>query len=140
MDLTSEGKPLRMEADTGAAVSLVSDKTYRSLFPKAKLQPLTTKLRTYSGEPLTVVGQREVEIKHGEQSVKLLLLVVQGEGPSLLGRNWLRVFRHDWKVIHLLQGGRLQELLEQYGEVFQPELGTLKGYEPKIHADPGVKP
>jgi len=140
VDLTLEGKPLRMEVDTGAAVSLVSEKTYRSLFPKAPLQPSTTKLRTYSGEPLAVVGQREVEIKHGEQSAKLPLLVVQSEGPSLLGRNWLRVFRLDWKVIHLLRGGGLQELLERYGEVFQPELGTLKGYEAKIHVDPGAKP
>ena len=60
VDLQLEGKPLRMEVDTGAAVSLVSEETYRSLFPTVPLQSSMTKLRTYSGEPLTVLGQQEV--------------------------------------------------------------------------------
>ena len=140
VDLQLEGKPLRMEVDTGAAVSLVSEMTYRSLFPTLQLQPSMTKLRTYSGEPLTVLGQREVKVQHGEQTAQLSLLVVQGEGPSLLGRNWLRVFRLDWNMIHQLSGGELQELVDRHGEVFQAELGTLRGYEAKIHVEPGAKP
>ena len=132
VDLQLEGKPLRMEVDTGAAVSLVLEKTYHSLFPTVQLQPLTTKLRTYSGEQLTVLGQQEVQVRHGEQMAKLPLLVVKGEGPSLLGPNGLRVFRLDWKVIHQLRGGKLPELLEYHGEVFQTELGILRGYEAKI--------
>ena len=88
MDMKLDGKPLRMEVDTGAAVSLLSEKTYQSLFPRVQLLPLTMKPRTYSREPLTVVGQQEVEFKHGEQLATLPLLVVQGKGPSLLGRNW----------------------------------------------------
>ena len=140
VDVQLEGKPLRMEVDTGAAVSLVSEETYWSLFPMVQLQSSMTKLRTYSGEPLTVLGQQEVKVQHGEQTAKLPLLVVQGKGPSLLGRNWLQVFRLDWKEIHQLRGGGLQELLERHGEVFQAELGTLRGYEAKIHVDPGAKP
>ena len=140
VNLQLEGKPLRMEVDTGAAVSLVSEETYWSLFPTVPLQSSTTKLRTYPGEPLTILDQQEVKVQHGEQTAKLLLLVVQGKGPSLLGRNWLQVLRFDWKVIHQLQGGSLQELLERHGEVFQAELGTLRGYEAKIHVDPGAKP
>ena len=62
VDLQLEGKPLRMEVDTGAAVSLVSEETYRSLFPTVQLQSSTTKLCTYSGEPLTVLGQQEVKV------------------------------------------------------------------------------
>ena len=50
------------------------------------------------------------------------------------------MFRLDWKEIHHLRGGGLQELLERHGEVFQAELGTLRGYEAKIHVDPGAKP
>ena len=134
VDLQLEGKPLRMEVDTGVAVFLVSEETYWSLFPTVQLQSSTTKLRTYSGEPLTVLGQQKVKVQHGEQTAKLPLLVVQGKGPSLLGRNWLRVFHLDWKMIHQLRGGGLQDLLEHHGEVFQ--LGTLRGYEAKIHVDP----
>ena len=39
VDLMLDGKPLCMEVDTGAAVSLVSEKTYWSLFPECCLQP-----------------------------------------------------------------------------------------------------
>jgi len=115
-----------MKVDTGAAVFLVSEETYRSLFPTVQLQSSTTKLCTYPGKPLTVLGQQEVKVQHGEQTAKLPLLVVQGKDPSLLGRNWLRVFHLDWKVIYQLRGGGLQEF-------FQTELGTLRGYEAKIH-------
>ena len=141
VDLQLERKPLWMEVDTGAAVSLVSEET-DLLEPVPYVYNYThpTKLCTYSGEPLTVLGQQEVKVQHGEQTAKLPLLVVQGKGPSLLGRNWLRVLRLDWKVIHQLRGGSLQELLERHGEVFQAELGTLRGYEAKIHVDPGAKP
>ena len=43
-------------------------------------------------------------------------------------------------MIHQLSGGELQELLDRHGEVFQAELGTLRGYEAKIHVEPGAKP
>ena len=56
------GKPLCMEVDTGAAVSLVLEKTYRSLFPERCLQPSKAYLSTYSGELITVIGQAEVEV------------------------------------------------------------------------------
>ena len=67
VDLQLEGKPLRMEVDTGAAVSLVSEETYRSLFPTVPLQSSMTKLRTYSGEPLTVLGQQEGKSSMGSR-------------------------------------------------------------------------
>ncbi len=129
-----------MEVDTGAAVSLVSEKTYRSLFPRTPLQPSTAKLRTYSGEPLMVQGQQMVQVQYGEQRAKLPLLVVRGSGPSLLGRDWLRIIRLDWKVINQVQGNALQEVLDRYGDIFKPGLGTLKGYKAKIHVDPDAKP
>lgn len=39
VDLALENKPLRLEVDTGSAVSLVSEQTYKRLFPNTKLQP-----------------------------------------------------------------------------------------------------
>ena len=36
-----------------------------------------------------MIGQAEVEVCYEEQQVKVPLLVVKGEGPSLLGRDWL---------------------------------------------------
>ena len=51
---------LRMEVDTGAAVSLISDATFKSLWSEASrppIQPSSVLLCTYTGEQLTLVGQ-----------------------------------------------------------------------------------
>ena len=74
-----------MELDTGAAVSLVSEYTYRCLCPNKRLQETTTHLCTYSGEQLMVLRQLDVELQYGVQRVHLPLCIVQGEGSSLLG-------------------------------------------------------
>ena len=140
VDLMLDGKPLCMEVDTGAAVSLVSEKTYRSLFPECHLQPSKACLRTYSGESIAVMGQTEVEVCYEEQRVKLALLVVKGEGPSLFGRDWLTKIRLDWRAINAVKCRTLTSVLESYYSVFEPGLGTLQGYEAKIHVDPGAQP
>ena len=59
------GQPLEAdlmldEVDNGAAVSLVTEKTYRSLFPEHCLQLSKACLRTYSGESITVIGSGSV--------------------------------------------------------------------------------
>ena len=46
-------------------------------------------LRIYTDEPLTIKGQVMVKVQHCGQEVTLPLLVVEGTGPSLFGRNWI---------------------------------------------------
>ena len=46
MDLTLNAKQLTMELDTGAAVSLVSEKVFQSLLPESELAPSKLPLRT----------------------------------------------------------------------------------------------
>ena len=57
-------KPLTMELDTGADVSIVSEKTYRALLPGTELHPLSVPLRTYTGERMKVLGQVSVTVKY----------------------------------------------------------------------------
>ena len=129
-----------MEVDTGAARSIMSDKAYSKLFPGVPLQPTKTKLRTYSEESLQVLGEREVEVRYGKQVERLGLLVVKGGGPNLMGRDWLGRIRLNWNTIYQLQMSNLQDTLDRNQELFQPGLGTLKGFEAKIYVDPEAKP
>ena len=140
VDLEVDGLTLRMELDTGASLSLISKSIFKQRWPSESLQPTTIKLKTYSGEPLEVLGSLEVHVRHGVNKAKLPLLVVGGDGPSLLGRNWLKCLRLDWGMIHQLRVGPLEEVLRRHPEVFKDELGTLKGYQAKIYVDPAVKP
>ena len=89
-----------MELDTGPTVSLISAKTFYQLFPGVKVEPSTTQLHSYAGEPIAVRGQVEVEVRYGEQLFKLPLVIMNGEGPSLFGRDWMMEIQLDWKKIY----------------------------------------
>ena len=42
----------------------------------------------------------KVDVSYDEQCHRnLKLLVVQGSGPSLMGRDWLRVMTLDWRKV-----------------------------------------
>ena len=106
-----EGNPLTMEVDTGAAVSIISNKTWNSIsyFPKLSLQPTPDTLRTYTGETIPVLEELSVQVEYHGQNATLPLLVVQNESPSLIGRNWLAQIQLDWKSIFSIKDGQSLE-------------------------------
>ena len=85
VQVTIEGKDLKMEVDTGAAVSIISDSTRVELFSHLKLHLSKVVVRTYMDELIEVVGELNVNVHYGEQRKPLA-----GDGPSLFGRNWLK--------------------------------------------------
>ena len=99
VELQVEGKALPMELDTGAAFSIVSERTRKDIFPNLCLHKSRILLKTYTDERISVLGELHIHVQYGSQKARLVLLVVDGNGPSLLGRNWLRHVRLDWKSI-----------------------------------------
>ena len=73
-----------MEVDTGASVSLICEDKYKLLFP---LDTTSIKLQTYLDKPISVVGSIVVTVEYEGQKCDLPLIVVNGNGPTLLGRN-----------------------------------------------------
>ena len=99
--------PIKMEIDTGATLTVISESTYRQVWTKEQAPPLQmtkTKLRTYTGQEIPVKGSLQVTVVHGSQQKVLPLIVTEGQGPSLLGRNWLGELKLDWKQARR-QGG-----------------------------------
>ena len=129
-----------MELGTGAAVSIMSEKTNQSLFSNLQLDTSNIKLKSYSGETIPVVGQVNFMVKYEQQEKSLPLLVVQGGGHSLFGRNWLFVIKLDWGRIHSVKYDPLRTVLEHHNPMFQEGLGRLIGYEAKINMDPKASP
>ena len=99
--LTINGQKTTMELDTGAAVSVISTQTKTEMFPQTKLTNSTLILTTYTGEQLEVAGQILVEVKYGRQVKQLPLYVVKGNGPSLMGRNWLQHIKLNWQSLKM---------------------------------------
>ena len=123
VELEVNRKKLRMEIDTGAAVSVISMDTYQKLFSDTSLNTSTLRLKTYTGLSLTVV---------------------EGSGPSLLGRDWLCHLTLDWKAIGLVTSDisrtQVEALQKKYKDVFSPGLGVLKNFKAHITVKQGARP
>ncbi|XP_043231561.1 uncharacterized protein LOC122386445 [Amphibalanus amphitrite] len=138
-----DGQKVEMELDTGATLSVCSDAGFRQLWPCGgpKLEPCSVKLKTYSGEQLPVMGQAAVNVQYGGQAQRLPLIVVEGGGPWLFGRNWLGHIRLDWpSICRVTAETRVQPILDEFADVFKEELGCYRGGEVGIDVDPDVQP
>ena len=58
------GKPLSMEVDMGAAVSLISYKKLKQVLPRIKIRKTTVVLRTYMSEVIPVRGEVQVNVTY----------------------------------------------------------------------------
>ena len=73
----------------------------------------------------------------------MVLLVVDGAGPTLLGRNWLKYIRLDWRSICTLskdQSHTLGELLHTHQAIFKDELGSISPYTATLHVQANARP
>ena len=143
-DVKVNGNSLSMEIDTGASVSIVSKQTLETVHEGTTslvLKESAVKLQTYTGEVIGVCGSTMVPVEHNGQTVTLPLIVTVGNGPSLLGRDWLSVLRLDWRSIFSVCPARtLQQVLEEHSEVFREELGELHNVKAKIYVDKDTQP
>ena len=87
----------KMEVDMGASRSTVSKHVYDAELSDYPIQPVRVILRNYSGEKIPVVGKITVPVKYENQEHILDLIVVEGNLPTLFGRDWLSSIRVDWK-------------------------------------------
>ena len=139
------GAELPMEVDTGASLTLISKATFDRLWDARvapNLQSTSSKLRTYTGEDIEVLGVANVTVSFQEQFQQLQLLVVGGNGPSLLGRDRLSKIRLNWTELHHVHQSNLtlKALLDNHKPVFSTGLGMVRGTTAKLHVDPQIRP
>ncbi len=147
VELNLNGTPLKMEVDTGAAVSIISQETWSRVFPRTPMEKADIRLQTYSSEQLQTIGKARVQVTYNNQEEKLVLYVVKGVGPSLLGRSWLSHLRLDWsqiaKVLAVTRDNvcpTLGHLLEKYQDVFSDKVKVIKGFQAKLQLKEGAPP
>ena len=82
-------------------------------------------------------SQRNIQVKgqYQDHEADLKLMVVVGSGPTLMGRDWLKVFHLDGSQLHRVSSdsGRLQRILDKHSAMFKDELGLVKGTLARIH-------
>ena len=138
-NLTVNGIPLQMEIDTGAAVSIISESTWENKLKQPTLKPCPLVLKGYPDNHLHIKGCCEVQVQVGETIKQLELIVCEGNGVSLLGRNWLEEIRLDWSAIANANGivksklSKLDSVLDKFKDVFTEELGHCTGVKAKLY-------
>jgi len=116
---------LTMEVDMGATLSLISPAMNRKLWTKGDAPPpyrTEARLKSYAGEPIAVEGSINVDVKYLDQYASLPLLVVTGDGPSLLGRDWLKHFKLDLSPLNSVKrdhDASIQQLLSRHPALFK---------------------
>ncbi|KAF0312074.1 hypothetical protein FJT64_001790 [Amphibalanus amphitrite] len=128
--LSVNGRETEMLVDTGSPVSIVADGS----IPGLKLRPSKMQLRSFTGQPVPVRGEATVQAEYGGQR-KRLNVVVSGQlrHHPLLGRDWLREIRLDWRSLlqvseaSKVSGGRtLSSVTAAHAAVFAGGLGTME--------------
>lgn len=97
------------------------------------------KLKTYTGEVVKPWGVIEADVAYEGSESRLPLLIVTGNTPTLLGRNWLKKVSLDWREIFPLVGDdvplKFKELLAEFESEFSEELSCLKDFKVKLPVD-----
>ena len=157
VDIKINGQEARAELDTGAAVSVCSVEQFQKLFPEGgpEIKRSGRRLCTYGGDRLALRGEAIVCVQYRSDAVNLPLIVVEGEGPLLFGRDWLAHFKLDWAALFRVAGvsrvtetgvppvtgdRSLDPLLAEFSDAFLVELGCFKGEKVSIEVDPGASP
>ena len=86
------------------------------------------------------MGCFDSQVRYKSQIAKLPIIVVEGSGPDLLGRNWLKQLVLDWHEIHHVYADSMQTVLNKHPTVFQDGLGKLNNFEAKIWVEPTAQP
>ena len=84
----------------------------------------------------------QVTVRYNDYVGTHQLYVVHGDGPSLLGRDWLSKIQLDWASIRAVQEGvpAVNKLVQKYSEVFHSGAGTMLKHTAQLSLKPGVTP
>ncbi len=141
-----DNTPVCMEIDTGAMLSIMNYSIFLSTWPTDRtleLKDSDVRLRTYTGEKIKVKGSLDVQACYEGQEAELTLTIVDGGGPTLLGRDWLRHLRLNWAALnHIADKDRseLKNLLNTHSALFAEGLGRIKGVTARLYLKEGGRP
>ena len=90
-----------------------------------------------------MLGTLKVKVQYEAQQVDHRILVVDGSGPSLFGRDLLAVLKLNWKemgIHHTAKYPSLEDVLAKHEAVFSSKLGRAKNIEAKINMEAEASP
>ncbi|XP_055344840.1 uncharacterized protein K02A2.6-like [Paramacrobiotus metropolitanus] len=154
---TGEGDPIMVhltvcrrsvafELDTGSAKTIATRKMWNEL-KRPDLFPCDSKLRSFSGHEIPVLGACYVGVKRdGGSEERLMELIVVEEGTNVLGRDWITAFNLQHHKMSELAIGQVHEerslesILKANKNLFREELGCCRTFQAHLHLKPDAVP
>ena len=127
---------VEFQVDTGSACTIINEKIYRDkLSQSCTLQKTKTKLKSYTGDSIEVLGKCTVPVTYmyENETKQLIVYVVKGNRPCLLGRDWLSRINLNWKNIFSVTSDNLESL-------FEGNSGAIRDYKAQIKVEDDVQP
>ena len=137
--VTVDQEPVEFEIDTGASITTIGLKDFKSRFKDFQHGRQT--VRCANGSTATVLGHRETTMCTQGKTGIVTLKIMEDPFPTLLGRDALDILFGDWKS-RLFDVGQLTSSLEKemrQSDIFKDEIGLCKE-EARLHLKTGAKP
>ena len=129
--LRINGVNVSMQLDTGADLTAIPENIANkipNLIIDKKIKP---PMKDYNDQPIEVIGVAKVDACFKGQELKeTQITVVENKRKPVLGLDWINRFDLDWnKVIKCAKTNVISKesnILEEFKEIFEPVLGTVK--------------
>ena len=139
VDVVVNGQSLQMELDTGASILLISEYQYKQ---SHSLEKSSVILQTYTRENSSILGSIRVTAICNNQNKTMLILLIKGNGPNLMERDWLEKFQLDWQNIFscIRSLSKIDKSLTKFESIFKDELDTVKDIKTHIQLNANSEP
>ncbi|UYV77596.1 K02A2.6-like, partial [Cordylochernes scorpioides] len=121
-----------MIIDSGTGKNIISEKTYIETWVKSerpRIEKDATKLVQWNRPRLSILGKIRADVKVNKRNITMELLVVEGPGPNLIGREAFDQIGIGLEWINY--GDSVCQITEEFMDVFKEKLGQYRG--PPIH-------
>lgn len=113
IDLRLNGKNITFDIDTGATMSVISERTHAQHFYEVPLQKTNIVLKSYDGACIKPLGAMCATIQHNDENVPCVFLVIRNGGQPLIGRDNLDKFKFEF-ACNSLSVINVSKLIDKY--------------------------
>lgn len=152
VSLYVENRRVTFEVDCGAAVTLVSEKWLRKIFPRLAIQKTELRLRSYCKQNFAPLGFVKVKVRDTDCIRELNMYVVCYDRSPLLGREWINQLRvlekvrsslreiENIKSLEIHDQNKLELLFKKYSDVLSEEFPSMSKVEARLKLKENAKP
>lgn len=135
-------KHIKFEIDSGSAVTVISEATYKRYFNRVPLLSSNKKLFTYTGNNIVCIGLARLPITYRQVTHTLDVYVVRDGGPPLLGRDFISRFQLTIAPCNYIDNAQeaIVNLHRKFPGVFSDKLGMFNKFKIKLRLKDNTKP